>query len=127
MAIVGFSNYAENKILDHALGTTSWTMPTTYVSLHTADPDEDASGAEVSGGTYARQAASFAAAASGSASTDADLDFVDMPSATVTHVAVWDASSTGNMIAGGALDSSEVVPAAATFTIPSGDLTVTLD
>ena len=39
------SNYLENKILDHALGTTAFTQPTNqYLALHTADPTDAASG-----------------------------------------------------------------------------------
>ena len=43
------SNYLENKLLDHALGTTAFTQPTNqYLALHTADPTDAASGAELS-------------------------------------------------------------------------------
>ena len=42
------SNYLENALIDATLRNTSYTSPTTvYVALHTADPQDDASGAEV--------------------------------------------------------------------------------
>jgi len=121
------SNYLENVILDHTLGTSAYSMPTVYVSLHTANPDEDASGAEVTGGSYARQTATFAAAASGSASNDAEVVFTGMPVATVTHFAVWDAVSGGNMLVYGALDASKTVGAGDALSFGIGNLTVTVD
>ncbi|PEJ57384.1 hypothetical protein CN692_13300 [Bacillus sp. AFS002410] len=57
------TNYAQAKLLDHVLGTTAFTKPTTiYVSLHTADPTETGStAAEIVGNGYVRQAITFAA------------------------------------------------------------------
>ena len=52
----GFSDYWENKILDHIFGKGSYTPPTIYVGLSTADPTDDGSGlAEPSGNGYARK------------------------------------------------------------------------
>jgi alkylation response protein AidB-like acyl-CoA dehydrogenase len=53
------SNYAENKVLDHVLGTTSYTKPTTYVALYTVAPTDSTAGTEVTGGSYARLAGAF--------------------------------------------------------------------
>lgn len=125
--MAGFSNYLENELLDHALGTGAFTMPSNvYVSLHTADPGETGAN-EVTGGSYARQVATFGAAASGTTSNSGDLSFTDMPAATVTHVGVWDASSAGNPLFLGALSSAKVVNSGDTFRISTGDLDVTLD
>lgn len=44
------SDYLENKLLDHQLGKTSYTMPTVYVGLFTAAPSDSGGGTEVSGG-----------------------------------------------------------------------------
>lgn len=128
MAIAGFSNFLENKVLDHVFGGTTYTQPATiYVSLHTADPDEDGSGAEVSGGSYARQVATMAAAASGAKATNADLVYTNMPAATVTHVGLWDAVSAGNFLGGGALATPKTTGAGDTFQITSGNLTISLN
>ena len=127
MAITGFSNYAELQILDAVFNATAFSVTTVYVSLHTADPDEDGSGAECTGGSYARQTSSWAAAAAGSVATDAGISFTDMPACTVTHVGLWDAVSAGNFLGGGALSASKVVGAADTFTINSGNLTFALN
>lgn len=125
------SNYLENAMLNATLNNTAFTtVATPYISLHTADPTDDGSGAEVSGGSYARTSASFATAAgtSGSIATDADVTF---PTATdgwgtVTHIGIWDASSSGNLLYHTALDSSKTIDSGDIFKITSGNLTVTL-
>ena len=125
------SDFLENKILDHVLSNTAYTSPTTvYVALHTADPTDAGTGAEVStsGTAYARQSASFGAASSGSASTDATITF---PTATgnygtVTHIGIWDASSAGNLLFHGAVTTSKTIETGDQFQISSGNLTVTM-
>lgn len=128
MPVSGFSNYLEDRVLNHVFGGVTLAQPAAvYVALHTADPEEDGSGAQVTGGSYARQAATFAASSGGSKATSANLVFADMPAATVTHVSIWDAVSGGNMLAGGALSVSKVVGAGDTFQITSGNLVVNLN
>lgn len=124
---MSISNFLENKILDHVLRNTAYTpAATVYVSLHTADSGETGA-SEVSGGSYVRKAASFTAAASGATETSADLTWTSMPAATLTHVGIWDASTAGNFLWGGALSSAKVVNSGDTFKIAAGDLDVTLD
>lgn len=123
------SDYLENKLLDHTLGNTAFTQPSAlYVGLYTSSPGDDDSGTEVSGGSYARQTASFAAASGGSCATDATITF---PAATanwgtITHVSVHDASSAGNLLFHGAVTSSKTIESGDTFQISSGNLTITL-
>lgn len=71
------------------------------LSLHTADPGGDGSN-EVTGGSYARQALTWAGASSGSDSASAT---VPVPGGTtVSHVGFWD----GTMFSGGvAVDTAE--------------------
>ena len=65
------SNYLENKLIDHSLGTTTFTKPTTvYAALYTVAPSDSSAGTEVTGGSYARQAITFSAASSGSTSNN---------------------------------------------------------
>jgi hypothetical protein len=98
--------------------------------LHTANPDEDASGAEVStsGTAYVRQTVAFTVSGNTATSSGA----VEFPAATasfgtVTHVGVWDAESAGNMMAYAALTSSKVIDTGDVFRVPAGDLDITLD
>ena len=121
------SNYLENKVLDHILGTTSYTMPTTYLALYTVAPTDSTSGTEVSGGSYVRKAISFNAASGGSASNSANIDFSGMPAATVVAVAVCDALTSGNILIYGTLTTSRTIQAGDTLRISSGDLVLSIN
>lgn len=128
---MSFSNYLETELLDHVFANNAYTSPTTvYVSLHTANPDEDASGTEVStsGTAYARQAGSFTVSGN-TATTDAAIEYATATAdyGTVSHVAIWDASTAGNMLAYAALTTSKAISTGDVFRIPSGDLDITLD
>lgn len=126
-----FSNYLENKILDHVFKTAAYTQPTNiYVALSTANPGEDGSTiAEPSGNNYARTACNSWDAASGGAT--ANTNAVTFPQAsgswgTITHFALFDASSGGNMLGYGALAASKAVGSGDTPKFAAGDLDVTL-
>ena len=126
---MSFSNFLETAVLGHVFGGTAYTSPTTvYVSLHTANPGEDALGAEVSGGSYARVAGTFTVTGN-TATTNAAVEFATATASwgTITHVAVWDAASLGNMLAYAALTASKAIASGDVFRIPTGDLDITLD
>lgn len=97
------SNYLEDNILDHVLrgdtpGTAYPQPAAVYLAFHTADPTDAATGAEVSGGSYARKVLSFGAASGGASVNTTSATYTSMPTATVTHIALWDALSGGNML-----------------------------
>ncbi len=125
------SDYLEVKLLNLTLNGTAFTaVNNPYVSLHTANPTDAGTGAEVSGGSYARVASSFATASgtSGLVATDADITF---PTATATWgtvgwIALWDAASSGNMLYHTALDASKTIDSGDIFKITTGNLTVEL-
>lgn len=121
------TNYAENKILDHILGTTSYTMPTTYVALYTVAPTDSSSGTEVTGGSYARQAGAFSAASGGASANSGNIDFTGMPACTVVAVAVTDALTSGNILVYGTLASNKSLDSGDTLRIATGDLDITID
>ena len=126
---MSISNYLEEKILNLVFHGDAFTAPSNhYVSLHTADPGETGV-SEVTGGSYARQAATFSAAVNpgGTIATSAALVFASMPATTVTYVGVWDASTAGNFLWGGALVASKVTNAGDTLRIDTGALTASLD
>jgi hypothetical protein len=128
-----FADYTENKVLDHIVGKTSFTMPTAYVGLSTADPTDDASGlAEPSGNGYARvttAGADWNAAASGATSNANSLEFPEASGSwgTVTHFALFDAATSGNMLAHGTLDASRSITSGITPRFAAGELDITLD
>lgn len=129
--MTAFSNYAENLVLDWVFTNGAATRPTAwYVSLHTADPTEVGNVGELSGNGYARQAVTFSAASAGANSNSGTLTFG--PNTTtnwglVTHVAVWDAATTGNCLAYGALSSSVTINVGDSLVISAGNLDITLD
>ncbi len=122
------TDYLENKLIDHFLGTTSYTMPAAvYVGLFTVTPGEAAGGTEVTGGSYARQTATFTAAASGATSNDTNIDFTGMPAATTVAIGIFDASTSGNMLLYGSLTVSKTTDAGDTLRIATGDLYIIID
>lgn len=122
------SNYLENKLIDHFLGTASYTMPTNvYVALYTVTPGEAGGGTEVTGGSYARQVATFSAAASGATSNDSNIDFTNMPAATVVAIGIFDALTTGNLLLYGSLTTNKTTDAGDTLRIATGDLDISID
>lgn len=126
---MSFSNYLETELLDHVFAGNAYTSPTTvYVGLFLSNPDEDASGTEVTGGSYARQSASFAVSGN-TATTNAVIEFPTATATwgTVTHIGIYDASSAGNLLAYSALTSSKTISSGDVFRIPSGDIDITLD
>lgn len=123
------SNYLENAIVNATLRNTSYTSPAAvYVALFTTDPTDAGSGTEVSGGSYARQEATFGAPSNGASTTSADISFPQATGSwgTVTHFGVYDASSTGNLLYHGALTASKTIETGDIFKIASGSLTITL-
>ena len=113
------SNYLENKVLDHVLGTAAYTSPSAYLSLYTSDPGEGDTGTELSGSGYARQAVSFNAASSGSATG---------PTVAKEFTAsggIRDASSTGNLLYYGALTASKTIADGDTLRFAADSITVT--
>ena len=128
---MSFSNHLETEILDHVFGGNAYTAPgTLYLALHTANPDEDGSGAEVStsGTAYARQTVAFTVSGN-TATTSAAVEYATATAnfGTVTHVGVWDASTSGNLLAYAALTSSKTIETGDVFRVPAGDLDISLD
>jgi hypothetical protein len=122
------TNYLESKLIDHFLGTTTYTKPTTvYVGLFTVTPGEAGGGTEVTGGSYARQSAAFGAASAGATTNSANIDFAGMPAATTVAIGIFDAITSGNMLLYGALTTNKTTDAGDTLRIATGSLSVSID
>jgi hypothetical protein len=124
----GLSTYAENKLIDHALGTTTFTKPTAvYLALFTTDPQADGSGTEVSTGGYARQAVTFGASSGGAATNSSSEVFTATGAdfGRVTHIGIFDAVSSGNLLFKGALATPRTVVDGESITFAVGAITVT--
>ncbi len=125
------SDYLENELLDHVLANSAYTSPTNvYLALFDAGTLLEAGTLddEISGGAYARQEASFAAASGGSATTDATITFPTATAGwgTVTHIAIMDAVTAGNVLFHGAVTTSKLIETNDIFQVTAGNLTITL-
>jgi hypothetical protein len=127
---MSLTNAFETSTLQYLFTTGSVTRPTAwYLGLFTSDPTETGSaGTEVSGGGYARKAVTFTV--SGNLATNSgaiEWDAATASFGTITHIAVLDAASGGNMIASSALTASKAIATDDIIRVPAGDLDITLD
>ena len=127
---MSFSDTFETHVLNYVFTTTSVTRPTAwYVGLFTADPTDTGSGAtEISGNSYTRKAATFTVSGN-AASTSGAIEFTAATGSwgTISHIGIFDASSSGNLIAHSALSVSKAIGTGDVFRIPDGDIDITLD
>jgi hypothetical protein len=125
-----FTDYLENKILDHVLRNDSYTSPTTcFVGLFTVAPTDTTSGTEVSGGSYARQELAVSAASDGVVTSSADVVFPQATAnwGTISHIGILDALTSGNLLMYTPLTTSKTIEEGDILKVSSGNLTVTLD
>ena len=132
------SNYLENKVLDHVLRVTSYSQPSgLWLALFNNTSTATAANLEAgtltdetstSGTAYVRKAITFNAASGGSAASAATVTF-DAATAnwgTITHVAIMDASTSGNVLFYGAVTTSKTIETGDTFQVSAGNLTISL-
>lgn len=133
-----FSDYLENKLLDHIVGKTSFTIPTVYIALCTADPTDAGTGASMNEvpntNSYARKSTAggdWDVAAAGAIANAVAIEFAQASGSwgTITHFALVDSGThgAGNMLAHGNLTASKVVTDGDTVIFAIGDLDITLD
>lgn len=127
------SNYLEDKTLNfwfRANADTITAPATVYLALFTAVTDAEAgTGTEVAGGSYARTAITFGAPSNGAIANSGDVTFPTASAdwGTVTHAAIFDASSSGNALTAlTALAASKAVGNGDTLKFAAGDIDVTL-
>lgn len=135
------SDHLEQDLLDLVFNKDAFTGPATYVALFTSDPTDAGTGTEVTGGSYARVLVYDNASGSPDwtvATVDApgwkvtnDND-ITFPTATaawgsITHFAVFDAVTAGNLLFHGALDETKVIGTDDVFKFSAGQLTCRLE
>ena len=129
------SDSAEKLLLDYLMTAGSVTRPTAwYVALYTSAPNDASTGSsggtEVSGNGYSRQSVTFAAGTSpGGTTTSTNAQSFTASGGnfgTVTHMAIADASSGGNLLWHGALTTSRTVNDGDTLTFSTGNIDLTL-
>jgi hypothetical protein len=130
-----FSDYAENKLLDHVDGKASFTMPATlYAALCTVTITDAMTGSTITEANYTGYARKQVAAAdlnasSGGSVTNANaVTFADCTAgtSTVVGVAFLDALTLGNMLFYSDVTSHVIDTGNTPATIPASSLTITL-
>ena len=114
-----FSNYLEDQITGWIAGT-SMTAPTaTFVQLYNGDPTDTGSGgtALYSRITIASGTGSWTRGTGGNGT---------ITNASATHVAVWDASTAGNLLFFGALTTAKTVASGDEVKFNASALTLTV-
>lgn len=105
-----------------ALLDASASWPPAYLALHNVNAPTDGT-SELSGGTYARVAATWAAASGGTKALSGNHVFNVPAGATVASVAMWTASTGGTLL--GYWDvTDETFGGAGTYTLTSGTITI---
>ena len=117
--MAAMSDYLEGQIRAHIFRTASFTKPTAlYIGLFTGAPSDSGGGTEVTGGSYARvqrdplDANWTATSSTDGITTNAAAITFAAPTAnwgTVSHFAIFDASSGGNMLFHGELSASRII------------------
>ena len=128
---MSFSDFWEGEILDHVFNIGAYTAPSVYVGYSTADPLDDGSGlAEPAGGGYARVLHSSWARSGNVVDNTGTITFPTTTASqgTITHFALFDAISGGNLLGSGALDTSRALTSAGLLPrFNDGDCNITLD
>ena len=128
-----FTDYTENLVLNFLLTTNTATRPTAwYVGLFTAAPSDTGGGTEVSGSGYARVVTGTMSVSGASPTTATNAAAIEFAAASggnwgsIGWAAIFDASTSGNMIAWAQLTTARTINDGDVFRIPASSLTVTL-
>lgn len=129
----GLSRATRQDVLDHLLGTATWTSPTNiYVALYTVAPTATGGGTEVSGGGYARvlhNSWNAATAAEPSVATNNGIITYAEATAdwgTIVAVGLFDAITGGNFL--GYDDfTGKLIETGDTARYQDGELSITLN
>jgi len=133
--MAALTDHAENLLLNFLMTTGTATHPTNwYVALYTSAPNDASTGSsggtEVNGNGYSRQSVSWTAA-SGTGGTTSNSGTVTFTASggsfgTVTHLAIADASSGGNLLWHGAMTSSKTVADGDSLQFAAGAIDLTI-
>jgi hypothetical protein len=128
-----FTDYTENLALTYLFTTGSATRPTTwYVGLFTAAPSDTGGGTEVSGNGYARVVTGTITVSGTSPTNATNAAAIEFAAASggnwgsVGWAAIFDASTSGNMLAWAPLTTARTINAGDVLRIPIGDLDISL-
>ena len=128
-----FTDHTESLVLTWLLTSGTATRPTAwYVGLFTAAPSDTGGGTEVSGSGYARVVTGTMSVSGTSPTTATNAAAIEFAAASggnwgsIGWAAIFDASTSGNMLAWAALSTARTINDGDVLRIPAGDLDVTL-
>lgn len=136
--MAGFSDYTENKVLDFIFNADSFVIPGLYLGLFKSDTgletNQIASADEVkdSASSYVRidinTLGGFNGASAGAVSNAQDMEFpiAQADWGTITHTAILDAKTGGNVLAWGPLLNPRTIYNGDSVKVPTGALVATL-
>lgn len=129
-----FSNYLETKIVDFWLRSTTQTPPSdVYLALFENDPGEEGTGTETAYTNYARQISIWTplSVATGQTKNDAAITFPangnSSSEVTISHAAILDSATGGNMLLYGPLASPKTLAVGDVLSFAANALTLTID
>ncbi len=128
-----FSDYTEDALLNHLFGKGNYAPPTIHVGLSTADPGDSGAGlSEPNGNGYARvetTGADWNVAANGLLD-NANAILLGPATGdwgTLTHFALFDASTGGHLLLHGALTQPKTIESGDSARFASGELDIAFD
>lgn len=128
--MAALSDYAENLILNWLMKNTGSAPSATYLALFTAAPSDSGGGTEVSGNGYARQAVTWdtASGTGGTTSNTAAETFTASGGSfgAVTHIGIFDAATSGNLLWHGAMTASKTVADGDSLQFSAGAIDLTI-
>ena len=130
--MTALSNYAELKVLEVLFKNTAYSTTEAHIGYFTDTITDDSVPTEVSTNNYARVRIDnkMGSASNGSISNTSAIEF---PAAsggdhgTIVAIAIFDASSGGNMLAYGSLTSAKSIQDGDQLVLAVGNLTISID
>jgi hypothetical protein len=128
--MAALSDYAENLLLNFLMTGTGTAPSSLHLALYTAAPNDAGGGTEVSGNGYSRQSVSWdtASGTGGTTSNSGNVTFTASGGnfGNVTHIGIFDASTSGNLLWHGAMAASKQVNAGDSIQFATGSIDLTI-
>lgn len=129
--MAGLSTYLAQKLIGHVHQGLAYSVPAgTWLALFTADPtDDNLTANEVSQAWYSRQQITSWSAPTGTGQKTHNSNVVTFPAVTgasvqVSHWAIYDAVTDGNMLESGPLPSAKLLDIDDIYQLEAGDIEV---
>lgn len=115
---MSLSNYLENQLLKVLKNEAPAKAEKTYAKLHTGDPGEE--GTSNAAGETTRKEVTWGTIASGEVPASNEAEWTNVSTAeTYKYISLWDASSAGNCLGSGILETEKAVAAGDNFKLTS--------